>query len=79
MQKPDLVATDAQLKHASRKLQNAQNMGEQVTKDYQRQKEKLDGLRKDLTSVQKDANAAQGTTISFHFALPSPSCQSADQ
>jgi hypothetical protein len=37
-------------------------MGEQVKKDQTRQKDKLDGLKKDLASVKKDADAAQGTT-----------------
>jgi hypothetical protein len=35
-------------------------MDEQVRKDQTRQKEKLDGLKKDLASVRKDADAAQG-------------------
>lgn len=52
---------DAQIKHASRKLKSAQNMQEQVVKDKERQKEKLDKLKKDLVIVQKDADAAQGT------------------
>ena len=38
-------------------------MGEQVTKDQTRQKEKLNGLKKDLASVKKDADAAQGTIL----------------
>ena len=51
---------DAQLRHSTRKLQNAQTMGEQVVKDKERQKEKLEGLKKDLVMVRKDADAAQG-------------------
>ena len=31
-------------------------------KDQTRQKDKLDGLKKDLASVKKDADAAQGIT-----------------
>jgi hypothetical protein len=44
-------------------------MGEQVMRDQTRQKEKLDGLKKDLASVRKDADAAQGTvpTLSLVF------------
>lgn len=49
------------MKHAARKLQNAQTMREQVAKDKRRQKEKLDGLRKDLAIIKKDADTAQGT------------------
>ncbi|KIM86143.1 hypothetical protein PILCRDRAFT_334537 [Piloderma croceum F 1598] len=57
--KPDLVAIDAQIKHSSRKLKNATEMGEQVTSNQTRQKEKLSALKKDLASVKKDADAAQ--------------------
>jgi len=57
--KPGLITTDAQIKHPTRKLQNAQTMREQVVKDKERQKEKLDGPKKDLAVVQKDAIAAQ--------------------
>jgi structural maintenance of chromosome 1 len=46
------------------KLQNAQTMREQVAKDKERQKEKLDGLKKDLAIVKKDADAAQGAQLS---------------
>jgi hypothetical protein len=54
------VATDAQIKHASRKLLNATKMGEQVANDHTTQKEKLGRLERDLASVRKDADAAQG-------------------
>jgi len=40
-------------------------MSEQVTSNQTRQKEKLDALKKDLASVKKDADAAQGTLMSF--------------
>jgi hypothetical protein len=46
-------------------LKNATEMREQVTNNQTRQKEKLDALRKDLASVKKDADAAQGTVMSF--------------
>jgi hypothetical protein len=39
-------------------------MGEQVKKDQMRQKEKLAGLQKDLASVKKEADAAQGIALS---------------
>ena len=39
-------------------------MREQVAKDKERQKEKLDGLKKDLAFVKKDADAAQGARLS---------------
>ncbi|EGO04101.1 hypothetical protein SERLA73DRAFT_102460 [Serpula lacrymans var. lacrymans S7.3] len=56
---PDLAATEAQMKHSTRKIQNAQNTDEQLTKDAERQREKLTGLQKDLQDVRKAADAAQ--------------------
>jgi hypothetical protein len=48
----------------SKKLQNVQTMREQVAKGKERQKEKLDGLKKDPAIVKKDANVAQGAQLS---------------
>jgi hypothetical protein len=48
----------------SKKSQNMQTMREQVAKDKERQKEKLDGLNKDLAIVKKDADAALGVQLS---------------
>ncbi|KAF9233408.1 hypothetical protein BU15DRAFT_90371 [Melanogaster broomeanus] len=39
---PDLVATDEKIKHSTRKTQNAQTMHEQVGKDEERQRAKLE-------------------------------------
>jgi structural maintenance of chromosome 1 len=60
-QKPDLVAIDAQIQHSTRKLNNAQKMGEQVRKDITRQQEKVDSLRNELARTKQAADAAQGT------------------
>lgn len=59
------MAIDAQIKHSARKLQNAQKMGEQVTADNKKQKEKLDRLRNDLNDAKEAADAAQGKVIFF--------------
>jgi hypothetical protein len=39
-------------------------MREQVVKDKERQKEKLDGLKKNLPIIKKDTDAAQGVQLS---------------
>ena len=59
-QKPELVAVEASIAHSSRKLNNAQKLQEQVSKDVERQAMKVRGYRGDLGTVQKAANEAQG-------------------
>jgi structural maintenance of chromosome 1 len=60
MQKPELLAVEASVAHSSRKLNNAQKLQEQVSKDVDRQATKLRGYRGDLETVQRAANEAQG-------------------
>jgi structural maintenance of chromosome 1 len=60
MQKPELLAVEASVAHSSRKLNNAQKLQEQVSKDVERQATKLRGYRGDLETVQRAANEAQG-------------------
>ncbi|KAF8137566.1 RecF/RecN/SMC, partial [Boletus edulis] len=55
---PDLVATDEKVKHSARKMQNAQNMREQVGKDEERQQTKLNTLRRDLQTAHSAADEA---------------------
>ncbi|KAF9225691.1 condensin complex subunit SMC1 [Gyrodon lividus] len=55
---PDLVATDEKIKHSTRKMQNAQAMHEQVGKDEERQRARLDTLRRDLQIARSAADEA---------------------
>jgi len=64
VQRPELVAVDAQIAHATRKKQRADTIQEQVRADEAKQTEKLRGIRRDLDAVQRAADAAQGTMIS---------------
>ncbi|KAH9991916.1 cohesin complex subunit psm1 [Russula vinacea] len=57
--KPELLAVEASVAHSSRKLNNAQKLQEQVSKDVDRQATKLRGYRGDLETVQRAANEAQ--------------------
>ncbi|KAF8840540.1 RecF/RecN/SMC protein [Paxillus ammoniavirescens] len=55
---PDLVATDEKIKHSTRRMQNAQTMREQVGKDEERQRAKLESLRRDLQTARIAADEA---------------------
>ncbi len=59
-QKPELLAVEASIAHSSRKLNNAQKLQEQVSKEVERQATKVRGYQGDLQSVQKAANEALG-------------------
>jgi len=59
-QRPDLVATEAQITHATRKLNNAQKTREEVGKSEENLRLRVNGLQKELVSVKKAADAAQG-------------------
>ena len=54
------MAVEASIAHSSRKLNNAQKLREQVSKEVDRQATKVRGYQGDLQSVQKAANEAQG-------------------
>jgi structural maintenance of chromosome 1 len=54
------MAVEASIAHSSRKLNNAQKLQEQVSKEVERQATKVRGYQGDLQSVQKAANEAQG-------------------
>jgi structural maintenance of chromosome 1 len=60
LQQPGMVQLEAQIAHSQRKLKVANDLAETVKKDEEKQEEKLSRLRKELESVQKAANAAQG-------------------
>jgi structural maintenance of chromosome 1 len=59
-QKPELVAVEASIAHSTRKLNNAQKLQEQVSKEVEKQATKLRGYLGDLETVQKAADEAQG-------------------
>ncbi|KAH9170044.1 cohesin complex subunit psm1 [Lactarius sanguifluus] len=57
--KPELVAIEASIAHSTRKLNNAQKLREQVSKDVDKQATKVRSYQADLETVQKAANEAQ--------------------
>jgi len=54
------VAIEASIAHSTRKLNNAQKLREQVSKDVEKQATKSSDYQADLETVQKAANEAQG-------------------
>jgi len=54
------VAVEAFIAHSTRKLNNAQKLQEQVSKEVEKQATKLQGYQTDLETVQKAADEAQG-------------------
>ena len=65
------MATDEKIKHSTRKVNNAKTLHEQVGKDEERQRGKLDNLRRDLISTQRAADEAAGATESDGFRCTS--------
>lgn len=65
-QRPELVQVEAQIAHSTRKRDNASKIAEQVRKDADRQRAKLDSLRRDLQVVQTAADAAQGAYMRLY-------------
>ncbi|KAI0247997.1 cohesin complex subunit psm1 [Lactifluus subvellereus] len=57
--KPELVALEASIAHSTRKMNNAQQLREQVSKEVEKQATKLRGYQADLETVQKAADEAQ--------------------
>jgi len=55
-----MVALEAQVAHAKRRLLGANDKTATIQKEEEKQQEKLDQLKVDLESVQRAANAAQG-------------------
>jgi structural maintenance of chromosome 1 len=69
------VAVEASIAHSTRKLNNAQKLQEQVSKEVEKQAAKLQGYQRDLETVQKAADEAQGeyqTCIRASFFLSDP-------
>ncbi|KAI9511038.1 RecF/RecN/SMC [Russula earlei] len=70
--KPDLVAVEASIAHSSRKLNNAQKLQEQVSKEVEKQATKLRGYQGDLETVQRaadEAREAQRRASQNHLSL----------
>ncbi|KAH9976926.1 cohesin complex subunit psm1, partial [Russula compacta] len=57
--KPELVAVEASIAHSTRKLNNAQKLQDQVSKEVEKQATKLRGYQVDLETVQRAADEAQ--------------------
>lgn len=69
------MAVEASIAHSTRKLNNAQKLQEQVSKEVEKQVTKLQGHQRDLETVQKAADEAQGewqTHIRSSFSLTEP-------
>ena len=64
-QRPDLVRIEAQIKHAERKREKAEQELEKLRQTESEQKKRLESLQADLETVRRAANAAQGV-----LALP---------
>jgi structural maintenance of chromosome 1 len=54
------VSIEASIAHSTRKLNNAQKLQEQVSKDVEKQATKVRSYQVDLETVQRAANEAQG-------------------
>ena len=54
------MAVEASIAHSTRKLNNAQKLQEQVSKEVEKQAAKVQGYQSDLETVQKAADEAQG-------------------
>jgi hypothetical protein len=70
------VAVEASIAHSTRKLNNAQRLQEQVSKEVEKQTTKLQGYQRDLETVQKAADEAQGERqmhLCASFFLTGPS------
>lgn len=68
-QRPELVAIDAKIAHAAKKLKSASANAESVERDLEAGEEKLDGLKKDLEGVEKAQKRSKGQ-YSPRRALP---------
>ena len=65
MQRPELVSTEAQLAHSTRKLNNAIKSKEALSKTETQLQDKVTLLQQELASVTKAAERAQGATYTF--------------
>lgn len=59
-QRPELVQIEAQIAHSTRKRDNSSKVAEQVQKDMEKQRTRLERLQRDLEMVRAAADEAQG-------------------
>jgi hypothetical protein len=64
-QKPDLVALEAQIAHGTRKVNNALKAKEESAKTEENLAQKVGNYEKELASVKRAADEAQGMIISY--------------
>jgi len=57
--KPEFVTVEASIAHSTRRLDNAQKLHEQVSKEVEKQTTKVQSYQRDLETVQKAAEEAQ--------------------
>lgn len=62
------MQVEAQIAHSARKRDNARKIADQVTKDAEKQRTKLNKLEQDLDFVKRAADEAQGMCLRIHFA-----------
>ena len=63
MQRPDIVRIEAQIKHAERKREKAEQELQRLVQTESEQKAKLQGYERDLETVKRAANQAQGVSL----------------
>lgn len=68
-QRPDLVTTEAHITHATRKLNNALKTKAEVEKSQESLQLRVDNLEKELISVKKAADAAQGSLPQMFYFI----------
>lgn len=61
------MAVDAQITHITRKLNKVQGLRDELVKNEEQLQLKVDGLQKELVTVKKAADAAQGKLIYMVF------------
>lgn len=64
IQRPELVAAEAQLAHSQRKAEKAAKQAADVGREVEKQEAQLLKLNKELDNVKKLAQEAQGTVMS---------------
>jgi structural maintenance of chromosome 1 len=69
MQRPELVSTEAQLAHSTRKLNNAIKYKQGLSKNETLLQTKVTSLQQELASVTKAAERAQGALSLSRWSL----------
>lgn len=69
-QKPDLVTTEGQIAHSTRKIRNAETTLGQIARDKEARELVVKNHKRDLKDVQKAADEAQGESFVFALVFP---------